>query len=500
MPTKEIGKSASYWDKRRLLKYKENEKKSKKYINSIQSLYNKANKDIDNMLYDVYKNYSKDTGLNIQELKQLLTKSETKKTWQELQAKGLDQYVKDNYKSRITRLEQIRAQVYERAKDIYSQEQLKQTELYKHVVYDSYYKTIYNVQKGTGIGFDFNKIDDNIMNTLLNDKWSGKNYSKRIWENTDTLATEISKIIGGSLISGRGVEVTTREIRDRFNVAKYYAERLVRTEMNYYDNQADMLAYEEMGVDEYVLVATLDSRTSAYCIEIDGKHFPYSKISVGENYPPFHPNCRCTTRGYLGKKVEKGLVRRARNPITGKNEVIGNVSYNEWAKRFGLSANNKNNTISSHPRPKLLGNIDVKNTNKINKVIKHYENIIKNDTIENAIVITKDGEIYQCFGNKNSVWVDIDLGDKLNGAIVTHNHPKDETYFGFSQKDISLFEKFNLKKLRGIDYKYTYEFDRTRKSVLKQPTFKDKDIGFEHIFAIKYAIDNNIYYMRWKND
>ena len=332
MPTKEMSKNAKYWDRRRLQKYAENEKKSEVYIRNIQSLYEKANKDIDKMISNVYKNYSKDTGLDVQKLKELLTKSETKKTWKELEKKGLDKYVKDNYKSRITRLEQIKAQVYERAKDIYPKEDFTQTELYRSVINDSYYKAIYNVQRGTGIGFSFNKLDNNVMNNLLSEKWSGRNYSERIWTNTDILANELSQVIGSALIGGRGVEVTAKEIRDRFNVGKYYAERLVRTEMNYYDNQADAMAYEEMGIDQYVFVATLDGRTSEMCRDYDGKVIKYSKMEIGYNFPPLHPNCRSTTRGYLGKEAEKMLTRRARNPITNKIELVNNVSYKEWVK------------------------------------------------------------------------------------------------------------------------------------------------------------------------
>lgn len=336
MPAKELGRSSTYWDKRRLLKYTANERKSTKYINDIRAMYNKANDDIDKMLRDVYRNYSKDTGIDVQTLKTLLTKSETKKTWKELEKQGLDKYIKANYKSRITRLEQIKAQVYAKAKSVYNSEEIKQTELYKSIINDSYYKAIYDTQMGTGLNFAFSKIDNNMMNTLLSNKWSGRNYSKRIWTNTDILADEVSKIVGGSLLSGKGIELTAREIRDRFGVSKYYAERLVRTETNYYDNQADAMAYEEMGIEEFVPVAVLDNRTSQYCADIDGKHFKYSEMEVGVNFPPFHPNCRCTTRGYLGKDAEKLLTRRARNPITGQNEVISNMTYNEWAKENGL--------------------------------------------------------------------------------------------------------------------------------------------------------------------
>ncbi len=46
-----------------------------------------------------------------------------------------------------------------------------------------------------------------------------------------------------------------------------------------------------------------------------------------------HPNCRSKTRAYMGEEIEKTLKRRARNPVTGKNEIIGNMSYKEWLNK-----------------------------------------------------------------------------------------------------------------------------------------------------------------------
>ena len=65
-------------------------------------------------------------------------------------------------------------------------------------------------------------------------------------------------------------------------------------------------------------------------------------------------------------------------------------------KNIGL-ANSKTNTLENHPLPKLLEKIDISNSKKIEETILKYENIIKNDIIEKAIVITKEGKVYQCF-------------------------------------------------------------------------------------------------------
>ena len=325
-------KTSKYWDKRALERLNNAEKQSEEYINRVKAIYNQAYKNIDSEIARIYKNYAKDTGLDVQKLKELLTKSKTKKFWEEMKRQGLDKYVKDNYKSRISRLEQLQAQIYAKAKLIYPKEELENTMCYKGVINDSYYKAIYDTQIGTGYDFSFNMLDNNLLNSVLNENWSGKHYSKRIWGNTDILANSLSELLGGALLSGQSIEKTSKQIRDRFDVSKYYAERLIRTETNHFNNEADAMAYEEMGIDKYVFVATLDNRTSPMCQDMDGQIFNYKDRETGVNYPPLHPNCRSKTRGYLGEEAEKNLQRRARNPITGKTELVDNISYKEWIK------------------------------------------------------------------------------------------------------------------------------------------------------------------------
>lgn len=201
-----MAKTSTYWDKRAVKRLSEAEKSSEKYIKRVKAIYEQAYKDIDKQLVSVYRNYSNDTGLDVQKLKELLTRSETKKTWEQMKRQGLDKYIKNNYKSRITRLEQIQAQIYAKAKQIYPKEELEQTMCYKGVINDSYYKAIYDTQMGTGYDFSFNKIDKNMTTALLNENWSGVNYSQRIWGNTDILADSLSQVLGGALLSGQSIE------------------------------------------------------------------------------------------------------------------------------------------------------------------------------------------------------------------------------------------------------------------------------------------------------
>ena len=329
-------KTSKYWDDRALRRLTGAEKTSEEYIKRVRKMYDKAYRDLNKDIETIYKNYSKDTGIDVDTLKTLLTKKETDKVFKELKAKGYDKYVKDNYKSRITRLEQLKAQIYTKAKDVYSEEELINHQCYSEVYKNSYYRTIYDTQMGTGYNFGFGTIDDNLVKAVLNERWSGKNYKARVWGNTDILAESVSEIVGASILNGQSLSKTSKEIRERFGVSKYYAERLIRTETNHFYNEADAMAYEEMGIDKYVFVAVLDNRTSPMCQDHDNKVYDYKDKKEGVNFPPLHPNCRSTTRGYLGEEAEKHLQRRARDPKTGKSELIGNMSYKEWAKTKGI--------------------------------------------------------------------------------------------------------------------------------------------------------------------
>ena len=458
-------KSSKYWDKRAINRLTEAEKLSEKYINRVKGIYNQANKNIEKELASVYRNYSKETGLDTQKLKELLTRSESQKTWEQMKRQGLDKYIKDNYKSRITRLEQLQAQIYAKAKMIYPKEELENTMCYKGVINQSYYKTMYDTQMGTGYNFDFATIDSNMTKALLNESWSGKNYSQRIWGNTDILANSLSEILGGAMLSGQSIEKTSKQIRDRFNVGKYYAERLIRTETNHFNNEADAIAYEEMGVEKYVFVATLDSKTSEICQEMDGKIFNLKDRAEGINYPPLHPNCRSKTRGYINEEAEKNLQRRARNPITGKNEIVDNIPYKEWIKQY-------QNKDSTKPVKQTVVK-DNKYTFSPAKNLDEVETRLKNIVGANTIKLNK---------------MDLNVAnDYLAGIEEFYNdYPK---FRGFVQnistkvtpREMAHFEMTSIKNENGRTLNTGYQLRNPREPNKLQEN-------------IKYMIDNNFLY------
>ena len=480
--------SKEYWDNRAAKRLIEAEKQSNDYIKKVKKIYSKANNDIKKELANVYKNYSKETGVDVHTLKNLLSKEETDEFWKTLKGQGLKKYVQANYKSRINRLEQIQGQLYAKAKEIYKEELNTVYGHYRSVINESYNKTIYDTQIGTGYDFTFNKLDDKMIETVLNTKWYGGNYSSRIWGNTDILANRVSETIGGALISGKPYYKTANEIADTFGVAQYYAERLVRTETNHFNAEAEALAYKELGVEKYVFVATLDNRTSKMCQEHDGKIYDFKDMETGVNYPPLHPNCRSTTRGYLGEKEEKTLKRRARNPVTGKTEIIDNMNYEEWKKhinnRYGndtleVSAqkqvNLKSDTEQYEKYLKVLGKKNMPETfekwqemkyNNINEYkLTRYNYKLRNEAIGNPQNVIKDiciaDEKYTKYlfdGNNKDGLIKGELIDKILG------YNKDN----YKQFDVLLKENISRypKRFKGEDkYGQKYEINMVIKGL-----------------------------------
>lgn len=126
-----------------------------------------------------------------------------------------------------------------------------------------------------------------------------------------------------------------KDLSEYMNVGMFNETTLVRTEVNHFANEATALAYKECDIDKYQFSATLDIKTCDRCARLDNKVFELKDKKEGVNYPPIHPNDRCTTTPYIGEEEIAGLKRRARDPKTGKTYLVdANMSYEEWSQKY----------------------------------------------------------------------------------------------------------------------------------------------------------------------
>ena len=150
------------------------------------------------------------------------------------------------------------------------------------------------------LGFITNVNEKSVKNAI-DAVWcqDGKHWSSRIWTNKASLQERVKNGMVDCIARGASKDELVRQLQKDMNVGFKQADRIARTELTYIQNQSTYDKYREAGVEKYRYLATDDSRTSEICSETDGKVFLLKDASVGVNYPPLHPNCRCTVLAVL---------------------------------------------------------------------------------------------------------------------------------------------------------------------------------------------------------
>ena len=320
-------KNRDYWEERQIKR----EAKSFTTIQDIEKEYKialeKAKQDINKEISRITTTYMNDNILNYNEALKLL-KGDDYKVWK----KDLHDYIKEyknllktapldaqklyleietlSAKSRISHLDSLKAQIdMEFTKLIFGVE-----ETGKNALNSVYRDTFIEVTKDLGINAI---VSRDKIKAVLDRPWSGANFSERLWTNTDKLAQTVKQEIVNGMIQGINLKTMSKRVSERFETAKKNdVERLLRTEVNYVLNQATLDGYKEAGIEKYEFSATLDSRTSQICSELNGEIFEIKKIAVGLNYPPMHPRCRSTTIPIIDYE---SLIKQGREEIGEKD-------------------------------------------------------------------------------------------------------------------------------------------------------------------------------------
>lgn len=330
-------KTVDYWQNRAAARFENQEQQSLSYIRRIKNAYTDAEIRTIQEIKRLYANYYRnDKTFDKFALQGIEPNGNIARFKAEMERLGLNQYLPENYDFRMTRLEMLNNQIWAELKKAGIEQNNLTANSVINTINNSYNQAIFDTEKHFGSLLTFSKLDSRTVQEILNYKIEGKHFSNRIWTNTDILAEQINSKIATAVAIGQSPEKTIREVRERFDVGRFYAERLVRTESAFYHNSAELRAYQELGVEKYRIIATLDNRTSDICQHKDHKVFKISEAKQGVNFPPFHPLCRTTTAAYFSEEFEPET-RIARDPKTGKSYEISNMSYEQWAKVSGIS-------------------------------------------------------------------------------------------------------------------------------------------------------------------
>ena len=194
-----------------------------------------------------------------------------------------------------------------------------------------YYRGLYEIGKKRGIRSAAGVVDGKRMEAVLRTPWSGKNYSERIWHNNAKLGETIQRNIVVAAHRGVPVSDMVRDVRERMGVGTSDATRLVRTELNYVQNQAALDSIKDAGMTYYRFIATLDNRTTPICRSKDGEVFAVDDAEPGTNMPPLHPRCRSIISGSLYAEHNPRKGTRIARDEHGKNVFVpAGMRYEEW--------------------------------------------------------------------------------------------------------------------------------------------------------------------------
>lgn len=340
-------KSDQYWIERMEALLGRELNKAEDFTIELKREYRKAKASIEHDIEVFYARFAKNNEMSLGEARQALKGKELEEfhwTVEEYIAKGKENAVDQAWmkemlnasiRVRVSRLDALLVQMRQHV-EVLTAKKLEGTEkLLTEVYEDQYYRSIYEVQKGVGVGSTFSKLETKQVERLIQKPWAndGSNFSERIWKERTKLVNELQTTLTQGLIRGDAPRKMAQQISERMDVSMTAASRLVQTESAFFAGQARKDSYKEMDVEQYKYMATLDRKTSKICSEMDGKVFDLAEAMPGVNYPPLHVYCRSTTIPHF----DDNLVERVARGDGGESyDVPGKMTYSEWKKVSGV--------------------------------------------------------------------------------------------------------------------------------------------------------------------
>lgn len=335
-----------YWQKR----FEELEaalhKMEAQNVDRLAEKYAYAIHGIDMTISSWYSRFARENGISYAEAKKLLRPSELKafrlevkeylrlakeenlpQEWQQKLDNAYTAY-------RINRLYMLQLQIQQQVERLFGGQEAEIMGDLREIYGESYLRSRFAIDKGLGFGTPFEGFNQQKVDAVMSEPWAadGKQFSERIWGHRSTLINTLNIEMLQAVIRGDDYREATERLARRMNVSKAAAGRLVMTESAFIATSAQKKCFEDLDVEEYEFIATLDKRTSEICREFDGRHFPLKDLKPGTNAPPLHPHCRSCIAPYFEDAEHEERIARGND---GKTYMVpGNMNYRDWKKVF----------------------------------------------------------------------------------------------------------------------------------------------------------------------
>lgn len=297
--------SAEYWRLREEKQRLKNIKDEKEYDKKIKEIYQRMMDEVQSEINNFYAKYAKDTGVTMAEAKKkasnLDMEAYSRKAKKYVEEKNFSKQANAEMKlynltMKVNRLELLKANIGLVLVSGHDELEKYMDELIEN-------RTLDEIQRQAGILGPTILDNADTVHSIVNASFHNATFSDRIWMHQDLLKYDLESLLATGLIQGKNPNELARLLRKRFNVKTSDAQRLMRTELARVQIAAQQKSYEANGFDEYEYITCGIGDACDTCRALDGKIFSINRMNVGDNAPPMHPNCHCSTGPHMDRKI-----------------------------------------------------------------------------------------------------------------------------------------------------------------------------------------------------
>lgn len=279
------------------------------YKGQITRLYNLVQEDIEKEIARDIGNFADRQGVSMVEARKLISKTDVEKfqdrAKQYVEEKNFSDQANRELRSynvtmRTNRLELLEAKIHLNTTALANEEEyMLQNHLSKEFIKE------YERQAGIlEMTVPSQKQLARHAKVFVEAEFRGTTFSNRVWQSQRELQHGLENSLRRNIMLGENPRKTARElyefVDETFVSKKYAADRIAITESGRLQTEAQRASMIDGDIEEYMFIAEPDACDD--CQDLDGGIFKVKDMQAGTNANPIHPNCKCSTAGYVSRK------------------------------------------------------------------------------------------------------------------------------------------------------------------------------------------------------
>lgn len=287
----------TYWEKRQQQLNKQLEKDEAKLKERLSSFYDAEFRKLERQIAAYYTQYGEDSVIEYRKLMESLPAEDRRLLMEQMDAfaKKYPEYAHlMTVRESIYKLNRLEGLQYSILMQQYEIGAANIEQITDHLNRQAL-RAANAAAEALGFGKSFYAANADIIKKFVDVPWAdGKNFSTRIWGNTEKLANYLNTDIAQAFARGDSYDRIVSNLKKRFDkVTRNDAYRLVYTEGTYVMAEATMTPFEAE-FEQYRVSTVGDGKVCAICREVAKETFRIKDRKSGINFPPLHAWCRCS--------------------------------------------------------------------------------------------------------------------------------------------------------------------------------------------------------------